>query len=102
MARLGSRGEIRSPLTKFQWLFRYPRSESDCMTWSFPRQINLPPIRSSREATPHIAQLAVATAARPRSPIVRAFPSVRDGVLLFTSSPGQAYSQPPTGSGLGG
>jgi hypothetical protein len=24
-----------------QWLFRYPRSEPDCTTWSFPRQINL-------------------------------------------------------------
>ena len=52
MGRYGLRGEIRSRLTKLQWLFRYPRSEPDCMTWSFPRQINLPPIRSPREATP--------------------------------------------------
>ena len=26
-----------------------PRSEPDCMSWSFPRQIDLPPIRSPRE-----------------------------------------------------
>jgi hypothetical protein len=66
------------------------------MTWSFPHQINLPPIRSPREGT---SPAPLLTAARPRSPIVRAFPSVRDGLLLLTSSPGQAYSQPPTGPG---
>jgi hypothetical protein len=66
------------------------------MTWSFPRQINLPPIRSPREAPPPAPSL---TAARPRSPIVGAFSSVRDDLLLLTSSPGQAYSQPPMGSG---
>ena len=67
-----------------------PRSEPDCMSWSFPRQINLPPIRSPArsDATGSIAQLAVATAARTR---------FCDGLLLLTSSPGQAYSQPPYG-----
>jgi hypothetical protein len=29
-----------------------PTSEADCMSWSFPRQVNLPPIRSPREAMP--------------------------------------------------
>ena len=58
MGRYGLRGEIRSRLTKLQLLFRYPRSEPDCMTWSFPRQINLPPIRSPREAMPPVHRAA--------------------------------------------
>jgi hypothetical protein len=49
MRRFGSRSEIFGRLTKLQWRFRYPRYESDCMTWSFPRQINFPPIRSPRD-----------------------------------------------------
>jgi len=42
MAELKSRGKISTALAKLQCLFRYPRSEPDCMDLgSFPRQINL-------------------------------------------------------------
>ena len=41
MGRFGSRDEIIRALIILQRLFRYPRSEPDCTTWSFPRQINL-------------------------------------------------------------
>ena len=87
MGRLGSRGEMRSPLTKFKWLFRYPRSEPDCMTWLFPRQINLPHSVAARsDAAGSIAQLAVATAARPGSPIVGGVSVFRRFLTAFCCS----------------
>ena len=48
MRRFGSRGKIQSRMSKLQWLFRHPRSEPDCTTWLFPRQINLTFGRRSR------------------------------------------------------
>ena len=32
---------LRLAVNRPHWLFRHPRSEPDCTTWSFPHQINL-------------------------------------------------------------
>jgi hypothetical protein len=99
MRRFGSRSEIRSRLTKLQWLFRYPRSEPIARPGRFRTRSTSLPFGRAKRRRRSIAQLAVAIAARPRSPDRPAFPSVRDGLLLLTSSPSQAYSQPLAGSG---
>ena len=36
-----SSGQFIGASVKLRWLFRYPRSEPDFMTWSFPHQIKL-------------------------------------------------------------
>ena len=43
-----SSGQFIGASVKLRWLFRYPRSEPDFMTWSFPHQIKLTSGRHSK------------------------------------------------------